>query len=260
MNKSKIEWCTFTWNPVSGCLHGCKYCYARKIANRFGGKYLPYGDEINILDRPLDGEKGVDPFPYKFEPTFHRYRLDEPQKVKKPSTIFVCSMADLFGEWVPDEWIEQVFAACEKAPQHRYMFLTKNPKRYSYLYCFIDSAQDNFWLGTTAVDEDSFINKGADLYQNTGNGLKRGERSNRFMSIEPLLGPIHESTLYPCIRHLDLVIIGAETGNRKGKIIPERRWIEDIVKQCKDAKVPVFMKDNLKTIWGEELIRERIGI
>ncbi|MCL2461960.1 MAG: phage Gp37/Gp68 family protein, partial [Defluviitaleaceae bacterium] len=73
------------------------------------------------------------PYPFYFKPTFHRYRLGEPARMKKPKNIFVCSMADMFGDWVPDEWIKAVFEACEAIPRHRYLFLTKNPARYKAL-------------------------------------------------------------------------------------------------------------------------------
>jgi len=113
MQKSKIEWCTHTWSPVTGCLNNCPYCYARKIAQRFGGhshdkNMQPIGLKCEIglqtLDEPLynkqAGKLTKAPFPWFFTPTFHKYRLDEPVKRKKPANIFVCSMADLFGEWV----------------------------------------------------------------------------------------------------------------------------------------------------------------
>jgi len=157
MNKTKIDWADSTWNPVTGCLHNCEYCYARKIANRFGGKYMPYGNGINILDTQFDGEKGIDPYPFKFEPTFHRYRLDEPKRKTKGKTIFVGSMCDLFGEWVPDEWIQEVFKACEDAPQHRYLFLTKNPKRYYNLKLTENMVLNhNLAFGATCTDLISF--------------------------------------------------------------------------------------------------------
>lgn len=164
MNKTKIEWCDSTWNPVTGCLHGCEYCYARKIAERFKGcdKSSTYGayhqatwrrvnpdspieraifevdakcPPVNIRFNP-ETQKNVTtkaPYPWGFQPTLRRDKLSEPFEMKKSRTIFVCPMADLFGEWVPDSWIEEVFAACEKASQHRYLFLTKNPGRYSQL-------------------------------------------------------------------------------------------------------------------------------
>ena len=146
MKKTKIDWADSSWNPVSGCLHGCEYCYARGIANRFGGYNIdPVGESTFICEK-IDGTKvamlthqlskidksgnvHVAPYPYRFMPTFHQYRLGEPAKWTTPRTIFVCSMADLFGDWVPYEWIQKVFEACKAAPQHRYLFLTKNPDR-----------------------------------------------------------------------------------------------------------------------------------
>ena len=126
MNKTKIEWCDYTWNPVTGCKHECEYCYARRIAKRFGG-YDGYGCEADAdtvehahiydLKEPAyikRGERGKitnAPYPFEFEPTLHRYRLFKPTTLKEPQTIFVCSMADLFGSWVADKWIEEVFAA-----------------------------------------------------------------------------------------------------------------------------------------------------
>ena len=132
MNKTKIEWCDRTWNPVTGCLHECEYCYARRIAKRFGtldrdeaGEGLEFvldtPERFYELNEPVrDSEGKIEPYPADFYPTLHYYRMDEPQRKTKPQTIFVCSMADLFGDWVPDSWIEEVFAACVKAPQHRY--------------------------------------------------------------------------------------------------------------------------------------------
>lgn len=241
MNKSKIEWCDYTWNPITGCLHGCEYCYARRIAERFApkldnGKIACSGNNHEIKDTNI-------PFSFGFDPTFYKNRLEEPMKLKKPSKIFVCSMADLFGEWVPDEWIREVFKTCEAAPQHTYMFLTKNPKRYGEL-CIKNKLpkHKNFWYGTTTVtpDKEFFYS----LNYNT------------FVSIEPILSQFQ--TIGNEIYHVvcDWVIIGAETGNRKDKVIPKREWIEILVNQCRNNNIPVFMKNSLKDIWNGELIQE----
>ena len=250
MNKSKIEWCDMTWNPVTGCLHGCEYCYARRIANRFGLHYE--ANTVQVLDKKysyetyciMTGEKDYisSPYPYDFYPTFHKYRLAEPQKVKKPQKIFVCSMADLFGDWVPDEWIKQVFDACEKAPQHTYLFLTKNSERYLSLYDKkLFPYKENFWFGTT-------VTKPTDEYV-------WFERTpyKAFIGIEPILerfGELVRSVLP------NWVIIGAETGNRKGKVIPKREWVDDIVPHCRQADVPVFMKNSLKDLMGDDFIQQ----
>lgn len=130
---TRIDWCDATFNPITGCLHGCEYCYAKRIAERFGIK--PFGNvEPTELLEPVVLNDKAEPYPLGFSPTFHRYRLDEPQHWKKPRTIFVCSMADLFGDWVPDEWIKAVFDACEKAPQHRYLFLTKKTETVRHAF------------------------------------------------------------------------------------------------------------------------------
>ena len=256
MNKTKIEWCDESWNPVTGCLHDCEYCYAKQMVNRWQGytgqdgitTYNPY-DGLAVLKMPLMttskfGESRRAAFPYGFDPTLHEYRLDEPFKKKTGKTIFVCSMADLFGEWVPDEWIETVFEACKKAPWHRYLFLTKNPARYIRL---AEEGKlpttENVWYGSTCTESsDSYFFK-TDV--------------NTFVSIEPLLSDFEEaSSLKLLTTGIGWVIIGAETGSRKVKTVPERKWVENIVDTCKDAGVPVFMKDSLIDIWGEPLLRQ----
>lgn len=249
MNKTKIEWCDSTWNPVTGCFHGCEYCYARGIAERFKPFDLPHLAEkgiyerLNELDTPIitackDGKDRVCAYPYGFEPTLHRYRLGEYEK-KKGRTIFVCSMADLFGSWVPDSWIEEVFAACEKAPQHRYLFLTKNPQRYIDLARAGKlPAKDNMWYGTTATtpDEQFFW----------------GGAWHTFVSIEPILRDYTGEIGGMCDTFAQWVIVGAETGKRKGKVIPEKSWIEEITKTCIEKNICLLMKDSLIPIVGEE--------
>ena len=242
MNKTKIDWADMTWNPVTGCLHGCEYCYARKIANRFGNKYFPYGLDINELDEQLDGEKGKDPYPFGFLPTFHRYRLDEPSKIKKPQNIFVCSMADLFGDWVPDEWIQAVFTACEAAPQHRYLFLTKNPKGLcSLANKKILPTNDNFWYGTTINTQRDLIYPGR-LFDNT------------FISIEPILEHLYSGI--GSFSRASWLIVGAETGNRKDKVVPKKEWIDNIVETAKLTQASVFMKESLRSLMGADFRQE----
>ena len=251
MEKTKIDWADSTWSPVTGCLHGCEYCYARGIAKRFGGytrgqakseRRLESGDYICELDERLYmkiGEKvKVAPYPFSFTPTLHRYRLNE-YKNKKGRNIFVCSMADLFGEWVPDEWIGEVFEAREKAPQHNYLFLTKNPKRYEKL---LDRYMPpNMWFGWSQTGP-----MGNKCDFSTHHSVKT------FISIEPLLEPFEKFH----IKGVDWVIAGAETGRRKDKVVPERKWVEDIVNECRRNDIPVFMKSSLSGIWGEPLIQE----
>lgn len=145
-------------------------------------------------------------------------------------------MADLFGEWVPEEWIIEVFEACKKGPQHNYIFLTKNPKRYIEL-CQkgLLPQEDNFWFGSSATRPSDHYSWFTD------------QKSHWFLSMEPLLeefGEINPGAVKP-----EWVIIGAETGNRKDKVIPRRAWIENLVDQCRQHGIPVFMKDSLTDIF-----------
>ena len=163
-------------------------------------------------------------------------------------------MADLFGDWVPRSWIDAVFASCEAAPQHNYLFLTKNPERYKEIYRGELDYRCYMWFGTTATDTRSFAFKGQDLFESTGATEK--SHAKRFISVEPLHEAINEQTLQN-VKYLDWVIVGAETGNRKGKVIPKKEWIDNIVEECKYAGIPVFMKDSLIPIMGEEnMLRE----
>jgi len=254
MQKTKIEYVDYTFNPITGCLHGCEYCYARRIARRFAKRevdvltydFAHYTDVIkgdicysnthHTLDTPEKVEGKISCYPYEFSPTFHRYRLGEPQKIKKPQNIFVCSMGDLFHDAIPDEWIQAVFAACEKAPQHRYLFLTKNPGRYEQ---FIKKYMPkNMWFGWTQT-------------RPSGLAFQTHHSWQTFLSLEPMQAEFN----FPNPQ-FDWIIIGAETGNHKGKIIPKREWIESIVFECRRKNIPIFLKNSLKDIWQDDLIQE----
>lgn len=257
--KTKIDWCDSSWNPVTGCEHDCEYCYARSLANRYGGfdhdeGKNPVGNQFVIGVQELDKPKHImrknglhkAPYPWFFLPTLHRYRLDQPSKWSEPRTIFVCSMADLFGKWVPDEWIEAVINACLAAPQHRYLFLTKNPARYMHLIAngIIPENQPNFWFGSTAtIPEMEFF---------------WCDEVNTFVSIEPILAPFEDLT-YEDVdpgSKTNWIIVGAETGNRKNKVVPQKSWIDEIVSAAKKAGTPVFMKESLREIMGDDFIQQ----
>jgi protein gp37 len=245
MEKSKIDWTDSTFNPVSGCYHKCQYCYARSIAHRFSGGGENWTDDriITLDERVYDEETGKAlAYPYGFMPTFHKYRLNDYAK-KKGRNIFVCSMADLFGAWVPDEWIEEVFEACKAAPQHNYMFLTKNPGRYIELQSKDKLPHDgNFWFGTTVTD-------GGEPYM--WHDGSYGFHS--FLSIEPILEDFGE---FAGELPQEWIIVGAETGNRKEKVVPEKSWIDNIVIQCREHNIPIFMKESLRALYGDSLIQE----
>jgi protein gp37 len=186
-------------------------------------------------------EKPDNPYPFLFAPTFHRYRLND-YRNKKGRTIFICSMADLFGDWVPDEWIREVFRACEAAPQHRYLFLTKNPKRYDALSA-IGELPKKHWYGHTVTAESDIAH----------GPLFNPEGFNNFLSIEPLLG---NATNGNWLHLYKWIIVGAETGNRKGKVVPKKVWVDAISGRCALRNVPLFMKESLRGLMGEDFIQE----
>ena len=203
MNKTKIEWCDYTWNPITGCTNGCDYCYARKIAMRFDGH---------------------------FKPTFHRDRLDQLAKLKKPSKIFVCSMGDMFDGEAKAEWGQKVLDYCYNNPKHQYFILTKQPHHIKWYNREVHEQTKNVWLGVS-------INKQEDLWRI--DKLKDNWRGMKFLSIEPLLEDLGEINL----EGISWVIIGGQTGAKK--IIPKREWAMNIQTQAEERKIPVFLKNNL---------------
>ncbi len=205
-----IEWSKWTWNPVTGCEHGCEYCYASDIATRF--------------------------YKHKFEPTFHPSRLMATENTRLPQlrdmgyhNVFVCSMADLFGDWVPEEWIDAVLRACRKSPQWNFLFLTKNPKRY------IDIEwPDNAWIGTT-VDTQARAQAAEDIF-------KRINAPVKFLSCEPLLGELTFSSL----DMFDWIIIGGQSkSSRLPAFQPEWEWVENLLWQARESGCKVYFKPNL---------------
>lgn len=233
MNKTPIDWADFTWNIVTGCLHGCPYCYARRITQRFApceGNdpyfHLADTDTAAIREYLAHGagkvDKGV--FPYGFKPTFYANRLDEPKKLRKPSRIFVVSMGDLFGEWVPRSWIDAVLKVVAESPKHTFIFLTKNPRRYSE---FIFPS--NAWVGTT-VTSASDLHRADHLENVKGAGV-------RYLSVEPILGPL------ALPKFLDWTIVGAMTGPKS--VIPQKEWVDNIVADARRMGIPLFVKRNV---------------
>lgn len=219
MNRTKIEWADFTWNPLTGCTRGCTYCYARRMAYRLRGRY---------------GYPQDDPFAV----TFHEDRLHEPSQRAKPAKIFTCSMGELFdpnGEW---PWIQEIFFEMVANPQHTFQVLTKQPDAVPTGRGMIPL---NCWLGISldgkyTNDEMNFM---IDHLLNIGTRV-------RFISFEPLLGGIPDVNL----EGIDWVIIGAETGPGD-PVLPRKEWVEDIIREARLEDVPVFLKDNLH--WHEQV-------
>jgi len=231
MNRTRVEWCDWSWNPLTGCLHGCEYCYAREIAHRFGGHIELYDPGTHVA------EAGEKPFPFGFGPTFYPGRLNEPAKVKKPGMIFVCSMGDLFGDWVPTEWIRRVFEAMEMAPRHRYVVLTKNPARALRVAPDLirGVGGDRTYIGTsiTGIMSDDEVERLHALF-----GLsERGVRT--VLSLEPYTSRMPMGYLWP---RLGWLIIGGLTGRKQ--FAPPWQWVRPLVEWARGMGVPVFIKDN----------------
>lgn len=270
MNNTRIDWCDSTWNPVTGCKGGCDYCYARSIANRFGGwttggvkTTQNFFSDPPVLDSPLllerkSGKVVKAPYPFAFTPTFHRYRLEEPLKKRKGQNIFVGSMADLFGRWVPTKWIVEVLDICREAPQHNYLFLTKFPERYVELdHLALLPHEENFWYGATITNAEQMKRAADSIGQ-----LRQEVRS--FFSMEPLMEDVARSEAWEMSyngAYANWIIIGAMTGPGSESQQPCREWVERIVDDAKNElspfyPIPVFMKDNLRKVWGRDLIQE----
>lgn len=217
MNQTKIEWCDMTLNPVVGCPHNCDYCYARRQAKR---------------------QKQRCKLCYDFIPHPHLERLDQLKPTQKPKRIFLDSMWDWCSAGVKKEWLETILAKIRQCPQHTFQILSKRPNRYSRF-----SYPENVWLGTSVATN-------ADLYRI--HDLSRVVPHNiRFVSIEP----IHEKLdFWFTGKAVDWIIIGAETGHRKGRIVPEPEWISSLVENGKAENIPVFIKDNVK--YSCEVIRD----
>lgn len=266
MNRSKIEWCDHTLNPITGCRHNCEYCYARRMVARFSGdvrlnkmakkdySLVPAadgGEDLYVLDAPMLNETG-NPlvYPFGFEPTYHRYRMDTLDKLKMGNNIFVGAMADVFGAWVPELWITDILDVCVKRPQHNYMFLTKNPERYFELHESEKLPEaDNLFYGAT-------VTQSVQLERATKVFTDLPDRFHTFFSIEPILEDIATSEIWKdAVLQTDWIIVGAQTGRRKDKVVPELEWIKRIVVSADTAYVPVFMKDSLIPIVREENMR-----
>ena len=212
-NLQPIEWTESTWNHITGCSkisEGCKNCYAERMAKRLqamGNKNYSDGFKLKI----------------------HLDVLSLPFKWKKPRTIFVNSMSDLFHDAVPDSFIFKVFDVMRQTHWHKYQILTKRSDRLLQISPKIEWSP-NVWMGVSVENQDNIYR--IDALRNTDAMIK-------FLSLEPLLGPINNLDL----KHIDWVIVGGESGP-KARIIKES-WVIDIRDQCNINKIPFFFKQ-----WG----------
>lgn len=212
-NNSSIEWTESTWNPVTGCTKispGCKHCYAERMAKR-----------LLAMGQPN--------YANGFKLTMHEHVLELPLKWKRPQTIFVNSMSDLFHKDVTDVFIKKVFDVMRRAPWHTFQILTKRPERLAEFHGELPWGK-NVWMGVSVENEDYKYR--IDLLRKTGAQVK-------FISFEPLIGRIGRVNL----RDIDWAIVGGESGPRARYMSPE--WVADLRDQCLAQTVPFFFKQ-----WG----------
>jgi protein gp37 len=201
MNKTKIDWADFTWNPVVGCTGTCPYCYARKMAHRFRRDFRPHWVQRNF-DRPMP---------------------------RKPARIFVNSMSDL-ADW-KDEWFDKVTCKIAKHPEHLFCFLSKRPWLSGWV------SLPNAMLGYSVTQQ-------VDLDQLA----KRRHGGVSFLSLEPLHGPLNLNLVW----RPRWIIVGAETGNRKERVLPKFTWLMHIRNYAVMNSIPLFFKESLRVFWTHD--------
>jgi len=210
---TKIEWTEKTWNPVTGCTKiskGCKHCYAHRMAKRLKAMG-------NI--RYTNG----------FQLTMHKDLIDAPRKWKKPRYIFVNSMSDLFHEEVPLKFIRRVFKTMNECPQHTFQILTKRSERLKQVAHKLPWSK-NIWMGVS-IENKKVIHRIDDLVATPAH--------IKFLSLEPLLGPLDNLNLHGII----WVIVGGESGPKARPM--KKKWVSSILKQCRNNNVDFFFKQ-----WG----------
>ena len=228
-----IEWTDETWNPVTGCVKvspGCKHCYAETFAERFRGTVMPNGREHPFFDG--------------FDPRLRPNRLDQPFSWRTPRRVFVNSMSDLFGDFVPDAFLNRVFDVMRRTPDHTYQILTKRSGRlrdWTNHNPWLVAA-DHIWLGVSVEDRKYGVPRIDDLRQATA--------AVRFLSVEPLLEDVGGIDL----SDIDWVIVGGESGHHARSM--EGEWVRSLRDQCQRQRVAFFFKQwggKRKHLTGREL-------
>ena len=210
---SGIEWTEATWNPVTGCSKvspGCRNCYAERLSKRLQAM----------------GQRN---YRNGFELTLQRHMLELPLKWKKPRIIFVNSMSDLFHEGIPVDYVQEVFSIMRKANQHIFQVLTKRSNRLHELSERLEWAE-NIWMGVSVENSD---------YTYRIDHLRGTDASVKFLSFEPLIGPVNNINL----EDIDWVIVGGESGPSARTM--KKEWVTDIRDNCVRNGIPFFFKQ-----WG----------
>ncbi|MDW3208921.1 MAG: phage Gp37/Gp68 family protein [Reichenbachiella sp.] len=213
MSKSSIEWTTMTWNPTTGCdkvSAGCKFCYAEVLAKRL---------------KAMGQKKYVN----EFQLTLHPESLADPFKWRKPQIVFVNSMSDLFHEDIPLSFIQRIFNIMNRLPQHKFQILTKRADILEKHAPMLNWTS-NIWMGVSVEDN---------LVLHRIDHLRQIPAHVKFLSVEPLIGPVNDLNL----EGIDWVIVGGESGKTPRPM--EKSWVLDIRDQCAAANVPFFFKQ-----WG----------
>jgi protein gp37 len=213
MAQTRIEWTELTWNPTTGCnkvSQGCKFCYAEVMARRLKAM-------------------GLEKYRNGFKLSLHEDALKIPYTWKQPKIVFVNSMSDLFHKDIPLEFIKRVFKVMNDNPQHVFQVLTK---RADILLKFHKELEwtHNIWMGVSVENEESL---------GRINLLRRTKAKVKFLSCEPLIGPLHKLNL----KKIDWVIVGGESGRRPRPMKAE--WVFEIHNKCIESNVPFFFKQ-----WG----------
>ncbi|MEO8718587.1 MAG: phage Gp37/Gp68 family protein [Burkholderiales bacterium] len=211
--RSNIEWTEMTWNPVTGCTkvsQGCKRCYAERMAKRLTAM-------------------GSGRYRNGFKVTLHPDLLDVPRRWRAPRVVFVNSMSDLFHEDIPLQYLQRVFSTMRECPQHTFQVLTKRSERLAELAAQLHWPR-NVWMGVS-VEDSRVLSRIRDL--------RAIPAAVRFLSLEPLIGPLDELPL----EGIHWVIVGGESGPRARPM--RKEWVDSIYRQCRSAAVPFFFKQ-----WG----------
>jgi len=238
MNKTKIDWCDYSWNPIKGiCKNNCWYCYARRFYKRFKWNPEPRLDEkeLNILFK---------------------------KRLPKGSKIFVCSTHELFGNWIKTEWIIRILRVIDKFPQYIFIILTKNPRNIKGFWI-----PKNVWLGVS-IESPEYYYRLLDLYHLIIH--QKIFPTVKFVSFEPLLEDVlnwekirdlgyDASEIVEILKRMDWIIVGGLTGVKKlnCQTNPEmKEWVSKIYDFCRTNKIPIFIKDNVKYPFKSHTIKE----